>query len=529
MGAGAALGLVLHGVRWRFRQPGWCAVFAALLALVLIGVQLWQGMAGWVAGGFWLAFVAIPGWSSRWMSRLATREQFGAALLLARVVAVLHPMDGWRQHPHHIDLLARLQRAELAEARAIVDEIGASSPALERLATLLLLRMEGHWAELRAWTEEHIGEPALWADPTALAMYTRALGEVGDVDALLAYEAAAVNRFPQGQARNLVALFTAAFTGQRELTRRLLAGRHGDFPQLLKHFWEATAAQTAGQHEEAAELLRTIAATSTPALRRACAQRLGSPLAAVDAGALPDPAGMQLDEFLRQTDGELRYRVGAVERRPMVTVCILAVLAFFYYRELTTLHEYEGEARAWEVALVKLGALSIPLPEGESWRLVTAGLLHYGWTHLLLNSLALLILGWKTERIWGHRQLLLSFLLSMIGANLAATWFYQSAMVVGASGGVFGVFGALLVRLALGWRAERIRGLGRTIGFMLVVVALQVVFDASHEQVSGSVHLSGLVIGAAVGALLFAVDRSPRSPPRRPRGAEARQAPHSPP
>ena len=78
------------------------------------------------------------------------------------------------------------------------------------------------------------------------------------------------------------------------------------------------------------------------------------------------------------------------------------------------------------------------------WQLLTYGFLHSGPTHLLMNMLALFMLGGPIERVLGSRHFLIYYLVCVVGAALAQLLtieyftggFYPT---VGASGGVFGV------------------------------------------------------------------------------------------
>ena len=72
-----------------------------------------------------------------------------------------------------------------------------------------------------------------------------------------------------------------------------------------------------------------------------------------------------------------------------------------------------------------------------------AAFLHGGWQHLAMNVGALLIAGVIVERALGPARILGLYLASAVGAS-AASLLAHDAVVAGASGGVFGVVGALL-------------------------------------------------------------------------------------
>ena len=82
---------------------------------------------------------------------------------------------------------------------------------------------------------------------------------------------------------------------------------------------------------------------------------------------------------------------------------------------------------------------------GEWWRLITPMFLHADFMHLLMNMFSLYIFGPDLEKLIGKMRFITLFLLSGIFANVA-TYFLQplSYIHVGASGAIFGIFGAFL-------------------------------------------------------------------------------------
>lgn len=97
---------------------------------------------------------------------------------------------------------------------------------------------------------------------------------------------------------------------------------------------------------------------------------------------------------------------------------------------------------------------------GQWWRLVTAGFLHGGLLHILMNSWALMDLGAQVEEIYGSARLLVFYFVATVCGFFAST-FWSSSLSVGASAGIFGLIGAMI---ALGVRhnnplGSAIRGL----------------------------------------------------------------------
>jgi membrane associated rhomboid family serine protease len=81
---------------------------------------------------------------------------------------------------------------------------------------------------------------------------------------------------------------------------------------------------------------------------------------------------------------------------------------------------------------------------GEWWRLLTSTFIHMGFLHLLLNMLALALVAPLVERLVGSAGFTALYLASGLLGSLATVWWSPFALSAGASGAVFGVYGALL-------------------------------------------------------------------------------------
>lgn len=150
--------------------------------------------------------------------------------------------------------------------------------------------------------------------------------------------------------------------------------------------------------------------------------------------------------------------------------------------------------------LIKFGAKFNPLIlEGEWWRFITPIFLHIGILHLAMNTLALYYLGITVEKIFGRIRFILIYLIAGFGGSLASFLFSQN-LSAGASGAIFGCFGALLY-FGLIYPKLFMRTMGLNI---FVVLAINLAFGFSMEGIDNAGHIGGLIGGfLATGVLHF--------------------------
>lgn len=88
---------------------------------------------------------------------------------------------------------------------------------------------------------------------------------------------------------------------------------------------------------------------------------------------------------------------------------------------------------------------SVPavLMQGQWWRLITAGFLHGGILHILMNSWVLFDLGAEVEMLYGTSRLIVFYFVSTV-CGFAASSHIGSHFSVGSSAGIFGLIGAML-------------------------------------------------------------------------------------
>ncbi|MDP0489818.1 MAG: rhomboid family intramembrane serine protease [Verrucomicrobiota bacterium JB023] len=157
-----------------------------------------------------------------------------------------------------------------------------------------------------------------------------------------------------------------------------------------------------------------------------------------------------------------------------------------------------------EAGLVKAGGYHA----GELWRLLTAPFLHGGLLHLAMNGLGLLYLGRRTEVMARWPHLLLVFLASMVVGGMASAYGLAKPSV-GASGGILGLLGFLLVFEWLHARLVPIPATRRLVAGILLTFFIGFV---GYQFIDNWAHGGGLLAGAIYGAVVFPKSSSPHRP-----------------
>jgi rhomboid protease GluP len=122
-----------------------------------------------------------------------------------------------------------------------------------------------------------------------------------------------------------------------------------------------------------------------------------------------------------------------------------------------------------------------------------------------MNALGLWVLGRPVESILGPQRMFIVYVASALTGNVAAQQLLTGpAVLVGASGGVMGLLGALLAITLRRFRTAKTRFLRAHLWNWLVVIAIQVFFDLSMPAVSSTAHIGGFAAGLLLGLLLSA-------------------------
>ena len=123
----------------------------------------------------------------------------------------------------------------------------------------------------------------------------------------------------------------------------------------------------------------------------------------------------------------------------------------------------------------------------EWYRLITVALTHAGLLHLGFNMYALMVLGNPLEAAFGARKLLLVFFFSLLTGSLTSAYFASATSYsVGASGAIFGLFGAMVI---VGNR------IGAEVRSIYVIIGINFAIGFALGGVDWKAHLGGLIGG----------------------------------
>lgn len=192
-----------------------------------------------------------------------------------------------------------------------------------------------------------------------------------------------------------------------------------------------------------------------------------------------------------------------LDRRPLITYGIIAVTVLVYLAQLVP------GSPVQQLLAYNSGFVIPQLGSFQPWRLLTVLLVHSSWLHIGLNMLALWMIGRILEPLVGRTRFLVMYLISGLAGSVAVALLAPLTWVVGASGAIFGLFGALLV---IG------RHIGANVASIAIIIAINFAFpfvvgilsgSLAAVQISWQAHLGGLIAGAAVG-FIYARTRAVR-------------------
>ena len=217
---------------------------------------------------------------------------------------------------------------------------------------------------------------------------------------------------------------------------------------------------------------------------------------------IPAPVGYQCPECVGQARREFRRGPGRPVRRGNLSATrflLVAILVGF------VLEVSAGGPDALFNGpngrqLIDLGALQpFLIADGQWWRLFTAMFLHAGLLHIGFNAYALYLFGTMMERELGTPRFVLIYFICGFLASVASYAFGPvEAVGVGASGAIFGVFGAFI---AHNYRRRHLAQAAANLRWAMTLIVLNALLAFSFGTIDWRAHVGGLVAGVAAGTL----------------------------
>lgn len=184
---------------------------------------------------------------------------------------------------------------------------------------------------------------------------------------------------------------------------------------------------------------------------------------------------------------------------PVTLVLIGINVGVFLFTIITGMDIWWGDG----TLLLHTGANYWPLTIGhqEYWRLLSSMFLHAGLWHLFTNMLGLFIGGFFLEPVLRSFRYGTAYIITGLISDYVSIWLHKSAIGVGASGAIFGVYGVFLALLTtpLFHREKR----NAFLAYIGLFMALNVIAAAISQGVDNAAHLAGFLSGAMIGYLFF--------------------------
>ncbi|MCI0636122.1 MAG: rhomboid family intramembrane serine protease [Actinobacteria bacterium] len=212
------------------------------------------------------------------------------------------------------------------------------------------------------------------------------------------------------------------------------------------------------------------------------------------------PVGFQCPECVADARREFKRGPGRALRGGFgVTQVLLAVILGVFVLEVVkggpgSLLTGPGERELFDLGAMYPPAIAV---DGQYWRLFTAMFLHAGLLHLGFNAYALWLFGRQVESAYGRTWMLLIYLVSGFLATVASYAFGPiSSLGVGASGAIFGIFGAFI---AYNYRRRHLALAAANLRMAMTLILLNLLLAFGFERIDWRAHLGGLVVGFLAG------------------------------
>jgi membrane associated rhomboid family serine protease len=194
---------------------------------------------------------------------------------------------------------------------------------------------------------------------------------------------------------------------------------------------------------------------------------------------------------------------------PYLTYCLAIVqVAIYFYLTYESTANYLNQSisKSFDLhynmnmqELIRWGGnFYLKTTQGEWWRLFTAPFLHLNLVHLWTNIFAFVCLSYHLERLMGSMNVLILFMGSAVLSGLCSILYYDLHIVIGASGGIYGLMGGGITFLLL-TQGKRLQDVRRKLFLLILFFTYTLCLGFYSINTDHISHLSGLFIGIILG------------------------------
>jgi membrane associated rhomboid family serine protease len=170
--------------------------------------------------------------------------------------------------------------------------------------------------------------------------------------------------------------------------------------------------------------------------------------------------------------------------QPIVTMALIGVNVLVY---LITVAQGAGINSPGGSLFEKWALFGPAVANGDWWRLLTAAFLHGSILHIGFNMFVLYVVGGAVESFMGPMRYLALYLVSGLAGSAGALVVNPTEVTVGASGAIYGIFGALLI--------IEYSQTGSLAGQAMTLIAINLALSFTIPGISWGGHVGGLIGG----------------------------------
>lgn len=219
----------------------------------------------------------------------------------------------------------------------------------------------------------------------------------------------------------------------------------------------------------------------------------------------PTPVGMRCPECANERTKVTRGAVAPSRHDAPATYVLIALNVAAFLIEIAG--SSGGLATQNSSVVLDFGLFGPLVAEGEWYRLLTYGFLHASIIHIGFNMFALYFLGRILEPGIGTPRFVALYFASLFAGAFGAVLLDPNALTVGASGAVFGIFGATFI-------IARSRGVDALASSIAIILVLNLAITFGSDRISVGGHLGGLAAGLLCALVIAAGDRGALGPRR---------------